>query len=155
MKHAKSTALILISFLGVTALANRSFQRYLNSESSYTQPQDPQLMSVEELKTKLEQGKVTVIDVRDTKSYVATSERIKGSIYVKVRRLAYRLSFAPLKDVPRDSEVVTYCSCPHDEASFSAARILLNAGFRRVYVLKGGWESWRKAKGQIEPKFHA
>lgn len=111
------------------------------------------LITAEELKAKLARSEpVTIVDVRDTNSYVGSGGKIKGSIYVKLRRLRYRLSFPPLNDVPRDSEVVTYCACPNDEASLRAAQILMDAGFKRVRVLKGGWQMWLKVNGQVEPR---
>lgn len=109
-------------------------------------------VSAEQLKAKLARNEpVTIIDVRDTDSYLNNS-RIKGSIHVKLRRLSYRLTMAPLKDASRDSEVVTYCACPHDEASIRAAQILMDSGFKRVRVLQGGWQMWLKANGQTEPR---
>jgi rhodanese-related sulfurtransferase len=112
----------------------------------------PDFMSAEELKAKLARNEpVTIIDVRATESYT-NNNKIKGSIYVKLRRLSYRLSMPPLKNAPRDREVITYCACPHDEASIRAAQILLDAGFKRVRVLQGGWQMWLKANGQTEPR---
>jgi rhodanese-related sulfurtransferase len=112
----------------------------------------PDFMSAEQLRAKLARNEaVTIIDVRDTDSYL-NSNKIKGSIHVKLRRLSYRLTMSPLKDAPRDREIVTYCACPRDEASIRAAQILLDAGFTRVYVLQGGWQMWLKANGQTEPR---
>jgi rhodanese-related sulfurtransferase len=111
------------------------------------------VIAAEELKTRVEKGEaITIIDVRSTNSYAESRDRIKGSIHVKVRRLRSRLNFPPLKDVPRNREVVTYCSCPADEASIEAAKILMDAGFTRVRVLKGGWRVWLKANGPVEPR---
>jgi len=112
----------------------------------------PNFMSADQLKAKLTRNEpVTIIDVRDTNSYL-NNNKIKGSIYVKLRRLSYRLTMPPLKDAPRDREVVTYCACPHDEASIRAAQILADAGFKRVHVLQGGWQMWRKVNGQTEAR---
>ncbi len=109
-------------------------------------------MSAEQLKAKLARNEpVIIIDVRDTDSYL-NSNKIRGSIHVKLRRLSYRVAMPPLKDAPRDQEVVTYCACPRDEASIRAAQILADAGFRRVRVLQGGWQMWLKANGQTEPR---
>ena len=109
-------------------------------------------MSGEELKTKLAANEpVLVIDVRSSEKYADSNQKIKGAIHVKVRRLDHRISFAPLKDA-RDREVVTYCSCPADEAAIAAARILLQKGYKHVRVLKGGWTQWVKISGQIESK---
>jgi rhodanese-related sulfurtransferase len=112
----------------------------------------PGFMSADQLKARLARNEpVTIIDVRDTDSYLKNN-KIKGSIHVKLRRLSYRLTMPPLKDAPRDREIVTYCACPHDEASIRAAQILSDAGFKRVYVLQGGWQMWVKANGQTEPR---
>ena len=110
-------------------------------------------ITAEELKARLSRNDpVTILDVRSTDNYVSNENRIKGSIHVKLRRLQFRLSFPPLKDIPRDSEVVTYCACPNDEASIRAAQILMDAGFKNVRVLDGGWQNWQRVKGQVEPK---
>jgi rhodanese-related sulfurtransferase len=109
-------------------------------------------MSAEQLKAKLARNEpVTIIDVRDTDSYLHNN-KIKGSIHVKLRRLSYRLTMAPLRNAPRDREIVTYCACPRDEASLRAAQILTDAGFTRVRVLQGGWQMWLRANGQTEPR---
>ena len=112
----------------------------------------PEFITAEQLKQKLAGDQaITVIDVRDTKTYI-NSARIKGSLYFKLRRLPYRLTMSPLKDLPRDRELVTYCACPHDEASIQAARIFLEAGFKRVRVLQGGWQMWLRINGQTEAR---
>lgn len=109
-------------------------------------------MSAEELKTKLAANEpVLVLDVRSSEKYANSSQKIRGAFHFKVRRLNHRVSFSPLKDA-RDREVVTYCSCPADEAAIAAARILLGKGFKRVRVLKGGWTEWVKIGGQIDSK---
>ena len=111
-----------------------------------------QFIAPEELKTKLGRNEaVTIIDVRGSSSLVANDNKIKGAIYVKMRKLKSRLGLPPLKDIPRSREVVTYCACPNDEASIRAAQMLTESGFKRVRVLKGGWQNWRKINGQIEP----
>lgn len=109
-------------------------------------------ISAEQLKAKLARAEaVTIVDVRDTQTYLQ-SNRIKDSIYVKLRRLSYRATMPPLKNVPRDRLVVTYCACPHDEASVRAAQILRDAGFTHVQILQGGWQMWLKINGQVEPR---
>jgi rhodanese-related sulfurtransferase len=116
-------------------------------------PQSPdvQFMTADQLKSKLGKSqKVTIIDVRTTETFASTDRKIKGAIHVKLRRLSYRLSFAPLNSVPRDSEVVTYCACPNDELSIKAAQILTASGFKRVWALKGGWREWLRLNGQVE-----
>lgn len=116
-------------------------------------PAAVEMITAEELKAKLKSNQpVTIIDVRGSGSYAASSTTVKGAFHFKVRRLKSRLKFAPLKDLPRDREVVTYCSCPKDESSIAAAQILQANGFKRVRVLQGGWQEWLRANGPVEPR---
>ena len=111
------------------------------------------LISVEELKAKFTANEaVVIIDVRGSESYANSDAKIKGAIHVNVRRLKFRLGFAPLKNLPKDREIVTYCACPSEEASIKAAQILLENGFKRVRALKGGWQEWQRAAGATEPR---
>lgn len=111
------------------------------------------LITVDELKVKVAANEpVLIIDVRSSESYANSNSKIKGAIHVNVRKLKYRLGFAPLKEVPRDREVITYCACPSEESSILAAQVLLESGFKRVRALKGGWVQWQKASGPIEPR---
>ena len=114
-------------------------------------PTEVQFMTAEQLKSKLGKNqKVTIIDVRTTDVYATADRKIKGAIHVKLRRLSYRLGFAPLNSVSHDADVVTYCACPNDEASIKAAQILSASGFKRVWALKGGWREWLRLNGQVE-----
>jgi len=119
-------------------------------------PQTPapvQFVTAEELKAKLARNEpVTVIDVRSSSDFSESENKIKGSIHVKVRKLKSRLALPPLKNVARDREVVTYCACPNDEASIRAAQELMDAGFKRVRALKGGWVAWKKTNGPVESR---
>jgi len=122
---------------------------------SLQNPQTPppvQFVTAEELKAKLARSEpVTVLDVRGS-DFGESENKIKGSIHVKVRKLQSRLALPPLKNISRDSEVVTYCACPNDEASIRAAQELMNAGFKRVRALKGGWMAWKKTNGPVESR---
>jgi rhodanese-related sulfurtransferase len=111
------------------------------------------MITAEELKQKVTANQlVTIIDVRSSQGYAASANTIKGAIHFKLRKLKYRLQYPPLKDVPRDREIVTYCACPKDESSIAAAQILQASGFKRVRVLQGGWQEWLRASGPVEPR---
>jgi rhodanese-related sulfurtransferase len=106
----------------------------------------------EELKAKLAKNEaVTIVDLRAIDSFEKSSDKIKGALHMKARRLRYRLSFTPFKELPRDREIVTYCACPSDEISIRAVQVFQEAGFKRVRVLKGGWQAWLKAGGPVVP----
>ena len=110
-------------------------------------------ITVEELKAKLAGNQpVTIIDVRSPEGYASSATTIKGAIHFKARKIKSRLKYAPLKDLPKDREIVTYCACPKDESSISAAQVLQASGFKRVRVLQGGWNEWLRANGPVEPR---
>ena len=112
-----------------------------------------QMISAEELKAKLSSNQpITIIDVRSSEGYANSTNTVKGAIHFKLRRLKARLAFPPLKDLPKDREIITYCACPADESSIAAAQILQTSGFKRVRVLQGGWREWLKANGPVEPR---
>jgi len=111
------------------------------------------MITAEELKAKMANNQpVTIIDVRSAEGFANSNTTVKGSIHYKLRKLKYRLQYPPFKNLPRDSEIVTYCACPKDESSISAAQILQASGFTRVRVLQGGWTEWVKANGPVQPR---
>jgi rhodanese-related sulfurtransferase len=110
-------------------------------------------ITAEELKAKLSNNDpVTIIDVRGSESFAASSTTIKGSLHFKTRKLRARLAYPPLKDLSRDREIVTYCACPKDESSIAAAQIFQAGGFKRVRVLQGGWTEWMRVNGPVQSK---
>jgi rhodanese-related sulfurtransferase len=116
-------------------------------------PDQIERISVEELKSKIAGNEpVAVIDVRGSSSISDSSLKIRGAVHVKPRRLKSRLALAPLKEVPRDRMIVTYCACPNDESAIVAAQTLIQNGFTQVRVLKGGWNEWLKAGGQTDKR---
>ncbi|HSS19178.1 MAG TPA: rhodanese-like domain-containing protein [Pyrinomonadaceae bacterium] len=139
---------LIVTILGETktpiALAQTSGTQTATAEVPF--------LTVEDLKARMAKGEpITIIDVRGSSDLHNGDNKIKGAIYVKLRKLKSRLAFPPLKDVPKDREIVAYCSCPNDEASIRAAQLLNESGFKRARVLKGGWVAWKRANGAVEP----
>ena len=111
------------------------------------------MITAEELKTKVTNNHpVTIIDVRSSEGYASSTTTVKGAVHFKVRKLKSRLAFPPLKDLPKDREIVTYCACPKDQSSIAAAQVLQSSGFTRVKVLQGGWTEWLRINGPTQPK---
>jgi membrane protein DedA with SNARE-associated domain/rhodanese-related sulfurtransferase len=89
---------------------------------------------------------VLVIDLRSDDSFAASSAMIPSAL--RVRPAAFRQA---AKTLPTDRELVFYCSCPHEAASASLARILIDAGHRRVAALRGGFEAWESEGLPTQP----
>ena len=100
-------------------------------------------ISVEELNRMLETGDVPVIlDVRTSAAQEAG--RIPGAIPV-----TFDAPAAPVADVPRNSEVVIYCSCPNEISAAKIAKALMLGGYTRVRPLEGGIDAWMEAGFEV------
>lgn len=127
--------------------------RVMRAHAQVQKAPEVAFITADELKTKMASNEpVTIIDVRSSEGYASSATTIKGALHFKLRKLKSRLAFAPLKDLPRDREIVTYCACPKDQSSISAAQTLQSSGFKRVRVLQGGWHEWLRANGPVQPK---
>lgn len=149
----------LFLLICVAAVSAGSLDAKARPVAAFNQPGDQlkspnvEFIAAEELKAKIARNEpVTIIDVRSNDSYIDSDKTIKRSMHFNPRKLNSRLGFPPLKNIPHESEVVTYCACPNDESAIRAAQTLLGAGFTRVRVLKGGWRMWLQVNGQVEPK---
>ena len=47
-----------------------------------------------------------------------------------------------LKDLPRDRDIILYCTCPSEASAARVAKMLMNHGFKRVRPLYGGLDAW-------------
>jgi rhodanese-related sulfurtransferase len=151
-KWGAFTCMVLLTCMGMAKAVTNNGAAFARGELAPQNSSETEFITADELKAKLAKNQpVTIIDVRGANGLSENGDKIKGAVYVKLRRLKYRLGFPPLKDVPRNREVVTYCACPNDESSVRAAQLLRESGFKHVRVLKGGWVVWKKANGQVEP----
>jgi rhodanese-related sulfurtransferase len=54
------------------------------------------------------------------------------------------------KELPRDREIILYCTCPNEMSAAEAAKLLMNSGFTRVRPLHGGLDAWIAAGYAVE-----
>ncbi|GEM_PF-510955 len=99
-------------------------------------------ISVADLKAHLEKGDVTLIDVRDADAYVEA--HIPGSMHIPLARIEGEIPY-----LPKGKMIVTYCTCPHDEAAADANMILAHNGITNAYALAGGLGAWQSAGLQL------
>jgi len=52
--------------------------------------------------------------------------------------------------IPRDRDIVLYCTCPSEETSAKVALELRRMGIKRVRPLRGGLEGWKDAGYPME-----
>lgn len=96
---------------------------------------------VEELHRRMEAGeRLCVIDLRHPLDYESDPYVIPGAWYIPAEELAQRQS-----EIPRDREVVLYCTCPDEITSAQEAMRLRRFSIRNVRPLQGGLTAWRAA----------
>ena len=84
---------------------------------------------------------VRVYDVRQPLDLLAVSEMISGAIRIPPREVMENPSL-----IPKDKDVVVYCTCPSDKTSREILEKARAQHFSRMKVLEGGLAGW-KAKG--------
>ncbi|GMQ81101.1 MAG: metalloregulator ArsR/SmtB family transcription factor [Rhodothermia bacterium] len=89
----------------------------------------------EELLERVDQGQVTVLDVRPFEEFQAG--HIAGAISIPISELKQRLA-----ELPRDREIVAYCRGPYCLMSVDAVDVLRANGFYATR-LKDGVPDWR------------
>ncbi len=103
-----------------------------------------QTITKEELKKKMDNREVTVIEVLSKESY--NKGHIRGAINIPLEKIGKEARERFDKDEP----LVVYCSNYDCTASPSAAKKLETLGFTNVYDYEGGKEEWKQAGLPIE-----
>lgn len=99
-------------------------------------------VSRDELKARLRQKSVIVLDVRPAEEYAAG--HVPGAISIPVSELKRRL-----KEIPKRQEIVACCRGPYCVYSYDAIEILRPKGFN-IRRLEGGYLEWMAAGLPVE-----
>jgi membrane protein DedA with SNARE-associated domain/rhodanese-related sulfurtransferase len=103
-------------------------------------------ISVDELYRLMDAGHAPlVVDVRSPTARAMQPRSIPGALHVTLQS-----SPEHLKDLPRDREIVVYCTCPNEASAARVAKMLLDAGFRHVRPLLGGLDAWIAAGHPVQ-----
>ncbi len=104
-------------------------------------------ISVDELHRKQEAGEdLLVVDLRSAADLHNDPFIIKGALHLHLHELERRHL-----EIPRDRDVVLYCSCPNEVTSARTAWLLQKRGITRVRPLGGGINAWRDHHYPLEP----
>jgi membrane protein DedA with SNARE-associated domain/rhodanese-related sulfurtransferase len=98
-------------------------------------------ISVADLYALMEAGEQPiVVDVRSNTARTLQPRWIPGAIHVPVDDVARHLA-----ELPRNREIVVYCTCPSEASAARVAKLLINHGFKEVRPLFGGLDAWIEA----------
>jgi membrane protein DedA with SNARE-associated domain/rhodanese-related sulfurtransferase len=97
-------------------------------------------VTVAELRRKQEAGEdVVILDLRSSAALQEDPSTIQGAIHLTLADIEKRSH-----EIPRDRDVIVYCSCPNEVTSARVALLLQRKGFTRVRPLLGGIDAWRE-----------
>lgn len=88
---------------------------------------------------------ITVVDLRHQKEIDSVGAKVPGALHILPQELRERVG-----EIPRDRDIVLYCSCPNEATSARTAMRLQSHGVIRIRPLLGGFEGWIEAGLPVE-----
>jgi membrane protein DedA with SNARE-associated domain/rhodanese-related sulfurtransferase len=128
-----SGALLVLGILGFFILrVDRRRMVLRNLVAARLEPQ--------ELKRQLDAGEqVYIVDLRHPLELLPDPFTLPGAVHVSPEALAARVH-----EIPRDRDVVLYCTCPSEATAAKTAMSLHKLGIARVRPLRGGFDEWKR-----------
>ena len=103
-------------------------------------------ISVDELYRLMDAGLAPlVVDVRSQIARTLEPRHIPGALHLPLHGFEEHI-----KELPRDREIILYCSCPNEASAAQVAKLLIDSGFVRVRPLHGGLDAWIAAGLPVE-----
>jgi membrane protein DedA with SNARE-associated domain/rhodanese-related sulfurtransferase len=101
----------------------------------------------DELKERLDRGQeVVIVDLRHPLDYLPDPRTLPGALRLTPDKLMEQIG-----QIPRDREVVLFCTCPSEQTAASTALKLRKAGIQKVRPLYGGFDEWKKRGYPLVP----
>lgn len=101
----------------------------------------------QELKRQLDAGEhVYIVDLRHPLELLPDPFTLPGALHLSPDALAARH-----EEIPRDRDVVLYCTCPSEATSAKVAMSLHKLGIQRVRPLRGGFDEWKRLGFPLDP----
>lgn len=104
-------------------------------------------ITAEELHTLIASNpEILVVDVRQPLDLLAYSEIIPGAQRIPPQEVLEKPSL-----IPKDKDVVVYCTCPSEKTSRAILKRALGKHFLRIKFLRGGLAAWKDKGYPVEP----
>ncbi|MGC1728999.1 MAG: VTT domain-containing protein, partial [Steroidobacteraceae bacterium] len=127
--HPGGAALVVV--LAVALLGGYIGWRWRERRRFYA-ALDMARIGVAELHEQLTSGAApVVVDVRSPTAQLVELRRIPGALHLPARDVGQHVA-----RLPRDRDIVLYCSCPNEASAAVAARLLMKLGYQRVRPLR-------------------
>ena len=121
---------VVIGFLISRVIRQRNFMRKLVDAR----------LEPDTLKTQLDAGeKIYIVDLRHPLELMTDPYTLPGAVHFSPEALAARVH-----EIPRDRDIVLYCTCPSEATAAKTAMTLHKLGIDRVRPLRGGYDEWKR-----------
>ncbi|MHB1022482.1 MAG: VTT domain-containing protein [Acidobacteriaceae bacterium] len=128
--------LMVIGFLMYRVMKQRNFLKQVSELR----------LDAEELKSMIDEGQQPyIVDLRHPLDYLPDPRVLPGAVRIGPTEIAKHA-----EAIPRDRDVVLYCTCPSEETSAKVAMDLHKLGVYRVRPLRGGFDGWKDAGYPLE-----
>jgi membrane protein DedA with SNARE-associated domain/rhodanese-related sulfurtransferase len=138
----------LLVLLAIAVLANVIW-KYVQREK-FIRSLRVSRMTVQELKGALDRGeRPFVVDLRHKLEFLVNPRTVATAIRIAPDELPLRHA-----ELPRDREVVLYCTCPSEATSAKVAMELKKIGIVKVRPLMGGLKAWEDEGYPMDEFYH-
>jgi len=128
-----SGALLVLGILGF--FAGRVYRRRAFLKKLIEARLEP-----EELKRLLDAGEQPfIVDLRHPLELLPDPFTLPGALHLSPEALAARSN-----EIPRDRDIVLFCTCPSEATAAKTAMTLHKLGIERVRPLRGGYDEWKR-----------
>jgi membrane protein DedA with SNARE-associated domain/rhodanese-related sulfurtransferase len=122
--------LLLVGFLLSRFLRQRAFLREIRTAR----------INPQELKDMLDnEQQVYIVDLRHPLDYLPDPRTLPGAILLTPDKLVLQSD-----EIPRDRDVVLFCTCPSEATAAKMALAIRKLGIFRVRPLLGGFDEWKR-----------
>jgi len=99
-----------------------------------------------DLKRQLDEGEpVFIVDLRHPLEFLPDPFTLPGAMHFSPDALQSRH-----REIPRDRDVVLFCTCPSEATAAKTAMQLYKLGIDRVRPLRGGYDEWKRLGYPLE-----
>src|ERR1700677_865095 len=109
-------------------------------QRAFLQQVEPAKLQPAELNQMLDSGENPfTVDLPHPLDYLPDPRVLPGAVRISPDQLLRRNT-----EIPRDRDIILYCTCPSEATSAKVAMNLRRAGIYRVRPLRGGFDEWKK-----------
>jgi membrane protein DedA with SNARE-associated domain/rhodanese-related sulfurtransferase len=148
LRQVGTTAVALFAAMLVLYVAFKWIQRY-----RFFAALRSARISVTELYELIASGAAPlIVDVRSATAHQLDPRIIPGALRITLADVRRHLH-----GLPRERDIVLYCTCPNEASAAQVAQVLIQHGFTRVRPLQGGLDAWlaagyeADARAPVEP----